>query len=445
MAPIEPPDLELAPDLIGGATSARGYRVRAPPAITPDQISVGLLPVCGYPGRIVRVYLWVSEDDGRRSPCDHAIAVGIGAAHVRVTARIVGGPATVTPIPAFVSTCVAKPPGSGGVELCMLVPGDASATQIVFIDSIDFGGIPILGASAVKIPIVQPAGLTAQAVSFDDPVGCGADGLAVSLSGSVFVATRFEPFIQVFSADGHRAVAPPVDFDGLGLAGNTITMAVDSGTHSVLLTSHRRDAVATRVVSVDASSGAMRWSTDAIYLNCFSMAAMSSRGVIFVDSYDGDDLTMLHALRASDGVRLSSTPMRRGAWQAIVAADETNGLVLASLLCSAIDVFRWTGSTLEPCPSIHVTDDSDPRTLAVVPPARGKRMSHLVVGGCGGPFVGVYSLPGGEYLGSFQLGQSRWTDIDALAADAGGASVTYAHNHDIHVVPWPFEGMPPIS
>ena len=79
--------------------------------------------------------------------------------------------------------------------------------------------------------------------------------------------------------------------------------------------------------------------------------------------------------------------------------------------------------------------------LAVMPPAPGKKASHLVVGTCFSPELLVPSLPGLALVHTHNLeGIKVW----GLAADPwGGALAVYNYaSMAIHVLDWPLPGMP---
>lgn len=88
---------------------------------------------------------------------------------------------------------------------------------------------------------------------------------------------------------------------------------------------------------------------------------------------------------------------------------------------------------------------SYPRLLAVVPPATGKRVSHLVVGTQGESELLVLALPGLALVHTHEL---QGMCIKALAADPWGESLALSATADndyfkdaIYVLAWPLPGV----
>ena len=84
------------------------------------------------------------------------------------------------------------------------------------------------------------------------------------------------------------------------------------------------------------------------------------------------------------------------------------------------------------------------RPIAVVPPATGKSMSHLIVGTCGEHVLRVIALP------SLTLVHTHVMEgilIRSLAADPSGRAIAVSDSasNEIHVLAWPLPGMPPLE
>jgi hypothetical protein len=114
--------------------------------------------------------------------------------------------------------------------------------------------------------------------------------------------------------------------------------------------------------------------------------------------------------------------------------------------CSA-RAFSDSRGSLNKSRLLHGIDHRFVRGLVVMPPARGKAVSHLIVHVCrgDGPALLVYALPGVEScVHEQQFPRDR--SISALAADPYGTCLAVADSGEdaVDVLPWPFTGMAPL-
>ena len=79
-----------------------------------------------------------------------------------------------------------------------------------------------------------------------------------------------------------------------------------------------------------------------------------------------------------------------------------------------------------------------------MPPARGKSVSHLVVGTADSPELLVLSLPGLALVHTHRLDGVR---MMGLAADPWGGALAVCDDASktLHVLAWPLPGMPPLT
>ena len=89
-------------------------------------------------------------------------------------------------------------------------------------------------------------------------------------------------------------------------------------------------------------------------------------------------------------------------------------------------------------------EESEMRPLTVVPPAFGKRVSHLVVGILSRPDLLVFALPSLCLVHTHILEGMQVVD---LAADPWGEALAIrdAGSHAIHVLAWPLSRMPTLE
>ena len=84
------------------------------------------------------------------------------------------------------------------------------------------------------------------------------------------------------------------------------------------------------------------------------------------------------------------------------------------------------------------------RTLAVVPPALGKRLSHLVVGDEGKEELLIFALPS---LALVHKHRMKGVVVGAMTADPWGEALAVCDlsSGTVCVVAWPLPGMPELE
>ena len=232
----------------------------------------------------------------------------------------------------------------------------------------------------------------------------------------------------------------------LGLSARTRWTAYVPGSIPSLLVADMKSH-SSRLVAVDPATRTVRWTSDAGsfagIVDYVGIAAIPPLGVVAVCNE-----SFLSAHRVSDGSRVGSLEIPGLTF--FLTADTSSGTVYGSIC----DDYRNKTVNAWSCASNGATVDitligpvaaagtsSLPRPLAVVPPAPGKGVSHLVVGTSSSPELLVLSLPGLALVHTHRLEGMR---VTGLAADpwGGALAVCDAASKSLYVLAWPLPGMP---
>lgn len=152
--------------------------------------------------------------------------------------------------------------------------------------------------------------------------------------------------------------------------------------------------------------------------------------------------------RLLDGKRVGS--IRVPGLTYFLAADPSTGTIFGNTRTDrrAIAHFSWSleagilaGGTVT---AEGVTKQHRAQPLAVVPPAPGKRVSHLVVGVVDEPTLFVLALPCLTLVHTHLMEGVR---IATLAADPWGEALAVSNltTSAIHILAWPLPGMPALT
>ena len=261
----------------------------------------------------------------------------------------------------------------------------------------------------------------------------------ISPEGRVYCPLGLGPEVLVFEFDG--SPLPGLTVDSLGLSASTRWASYADGEAPSLLLLNMNYA-SSRLVSVDPATRTVRWTSSAGGFNeRAGIATLASLGVVIINTSDH-----LFAHRLSDGSRVGSLSVP--GLGRFLAADPATGSVFGSFADNGYVVHAWSCAAYEA--GVRIASDGpvaaagtihDTRPLAVVPPAPGKRVSHLVVGVAFSSTLLVLSLPGLSLVHTHSL---EGMQVMGLAADpwGGALAVCDAASETLHVLAWPLPGMP---
>ena len=435
--PVEPCELEVVPHESPGSPGI-AHAIFAPTALSASQVTVRCIPRGIRAGDSCCICLDVHDADPRGVAQYIAIV-----AHLRMTVRIVHSDGSLKQPSPLVATYQGRLSGKGYEVIASLsLPHAAACGDNVIIESIELAGHPISAHLPARVPVVDCVGLSAPLrisppgahALYDDFSFC------LSESGTFYIARgagRSSSTLHLLSPDGielREPIVVPIRCDSI---------AVDSTNDALYVGLKDDSAWGGPVVAIDGASGSIRWRSATRVMTCWSIAVMSRAGlVIAASSHCGK----LHVLRASDGESLASVKANQPLF---VAVDEASSFVFSATTSLAVQVFQWTGATLEIVQTIRQTDRTvvgcfhmSTHVLAVVPPVRGKSTAHLVVGSFNGHHVTVFSLPSLSFVFETDVPCT----IYGATADATGTSLVLkvSVKGELEAIAWPLPGMPPL-
>ena len=264
--------------------------------------------------------------------------------------------------------------------------------------------------------------------------------LCISPSAQIYAPQNGNSDVLVFDLDGAMQDIPVAR---LGLSQRTMWTAFAGGVFPSLLL-----ADCSRLVAVNPTTRELRWKTaSGSFQSCSGLAPLPNYGIVVAASNDDSHL---FAHRLSDGVRVGRLGQARAF--TYLTADPVTGMIFGSTTSaqgrytSRVDRFSWTqvaGLRFEETVAATGTHWMG-RPLAVMPPAPGKRTSHLVA--ASGSKLFVLSLPGLVIVHTHRL-LGAMMDVRGLAADPFGGALALSdeQSYSIHLLAWPLPGMRPLD
>ena len=257
----------------------------------------------------------------------------------------------------------------------------------------------------------------------------------ISLDGHVYCPPGNNPVQEVLVYDSDGTPQHGLATSDLGLLGMTCwTAHVHSDSPSLLLADYDGN-----VVAVDPAMRTIRWKSKSSN-SCYGIAPLPFHGVVIVGG-----VTSLYALRLSDGSSVGCLAVPDLAW--FLATDPTTGVVYGSVESNGMFyVQSWTcasdgvGITFTSGTLCPVTGARSRRPVAVMPPASGKQVSHLIVGDVDSSELLVLSLPDLILVHTLKIE----VIVKDLATDPWGVALAVNTSSNLHVFSWPFPGMPPL-
>ena len=428
-AVVEPPLVGLLADTPALLSSIACFgRVLAPLPVTAADLSLDGAPSSARPGSILRLRLSLGARYAVQSAEELEVSLGmlVGATHVeafllepRVEVRLLEAILTHDAVQRCVHACTEVPSSFS--------PGASVRIGAAFADGHAVPGLPLL------LPVHR--GVTSPLM-----LQCARNSSAPCIcpDGRVYCPFVSGHDVPVFDADG--TPLPSIPVDSIGLSHYTVWAAfADSGAPSLVLA---ECCVGSHLVAVDPATHVVRWTSAGCYEYSVGITILPSLGVVIV----GDQVALV-AHRLSDGIRVGRFGVPDLHW--FLTADIATETVYGSIKTDAgIAIHAWacaadeTGVLITSKGPVAATKAiRDNRPLAVVPPAAGKSVAHLVVGVSESPELLVLSLPSLALVHTHML---EGTNVSALAADPWGEALAVYDGEagSLHVLVWPLPGMP---
>ena len=435
---VEPPHVGLTVDTSALLVDIAVFgRVFAPCAITAADLTLEDVPCRTWPGGTVDVFL---ELQGAPYASQSAAELEVSLFAVAKATNVEALLEALGAVPQQLQADVSADISGRCVIISIVVPTAAPVGSFVCIRSVTVSGLPLSGfvrqlRVSVQRGMHAPLRLDFGRSSYYVPAS-----MCISSAGQLYFprAGDGNRDLLVFDCDG---TALP-DFSVAGLQ-KIDYVAFAHGASPSLLVVHSVDTF-TQLVAVDPATRVARWvSAPGLFQECSGIAALPDDDIVVAAS-NREKTLFTH--RLSNGERVGSIKVPSLHWGLV--ADPASKTVFGVVLPPGagkygVIRFSWTlASGLRAEGMVPAAGEGDRALLAVVPPSRGNRVSHLVVGETSN--LRVLSLPGLVLVHTHML---EGMNIEALAADPWGNSLAVADSsaYAIHVLTWPLPGMPALE
>ena len=385
------------------------------------------------PGGTLRLRLSLGARHATQSAEELEVSLDRLAGAIRVDATL-EGPGVE---PLILESTIASDAARRCVIVSLDIPSDCSGGTGVVISAVSVNGQAMPGLPLripVSLGIVAPFRLQMDIDIFVNP--------SISHEGRFYCPTGVSPAVLVFDADG--SPMPGLPLAAFGLSERTAWSAYVNGASPALLLADE----SSRLVAVDPVTHAIRWTSaelEGSIDGCYGIATFPLLGVIVVC-----EAVSLRVYRLSDGIRVGSLNVPGLSWY--LASDVATGTVFGCVkIAKSFEIhawlLSWKGATIKIRPDGPVAaagGSSESRVLAVVPPAPGNSVSHLVVGTTESCELRVLSLPDLTLVHTHIL---EGVVVSGLVADPLGSALAVCDHQSeaIHVLTWPLPGMLPLQ
>lgn len=360
------------------------------------------------------------------------------ASHTR--AHLVGFENTVRP-------CASR------VEVWVNIPVDATHGTSVALQRLDVAGERFcLGAEpptlVLHLGLHAPLTLNLERRGFQG----NRHSPAVSMTGELYLPMDSSPVVYAFASDG--SPLPSLNVEELGLSRCVRAAAVDDASGTLILACNLQSKGGTRIVALNIATRKRLWAVNDTPLACFGLAVIpgvAEGGGSAVVATGGEEGLVVFSVR--DGAimqRLETT-----ADPLFLTCDpSTLSVYMSPYFPHVVERFVWEGAGL-----VHrgLVDEAGVRSayhpIAVMPPAPGKQVSHLLIVDMGTSRLLVLALPGHARVHECKLQEGA--SIVGIAADPSGTALAVCFNavargsdsDSVRVFAWPQEvpGMPELE
>ena len=435
---VEPPLVGLLTDAPALLQSIAVFgHILAPLAITAADLVLDGVPSSVRLGNAVRFRLSLGARHADQSAEELAVSLNRLAEATLVEATLEGPDVVPQPLHVTIAPDVA--------QRCLLIlleiPLCSSHGSTLNISRISVLGQPVPCPQQHKrIPafrsVLAPLQLTLLEVDF-------ITAPCITLEGRIYCPIGDSLEVLVFDSDGSPLPGLPVA--SLGLSHGTNWAAYAHGVLPCLLLA---DCIhdSSCLVAVDPATRVVRWTSGSKNLHSWNgIATLPHLGMVV--AFDAQSIV---ALRLSDGIHLGRISVP-GVGMCLAADPGTETLYGSVKSGETYTVHAW-GCTADVSgirissnqPATDAGVRQSMRLFAVVPPATGKMVSHLVVGHAWSSELLVLSLPSLALVHTHIL---KGMQIGGLAADPTGDALAVCDGalNFLHVLAWPLPGMPPLQ
>jgi hypothetical protein len=291
---------------------------------------------------------------------------------------------------------------------------------------------------------------------------------AVSAKGVLYVPRDYRrragaagtgPGVIVFASDGSSCA--PIEVVARGIVGGGVkAVAVDDASGALFLVAApvanlplKRSA---RLLALNVARGT-RWASQEQFGACHSIAvlpAAAASGTCLVIAA-AHSLKELVVYRAADGRIIQRVAVAIAAPVFVACHAVTRSVYVSLEAPHAIAQYVWEGAEFVfRCTLDAAGHGADSRLIAVVPPTPAKCTAHLVIVDSAAARLLVLALPSHVCIHERSLPSSE--RVVGIAADPRGSAVVMccrstardsagSLRDSVHVLPWPFDGMPSLD
>lgn len=456
---IEPSELQLIQDPCGGTSLL--CSLFAPSGVTAADVQTTGMPSVALHNRPLHFSLSLRDSFAASDP-ELAFSMALLAADALIDASILCGAAST---PLQVQLALPATLGNRAVTVTVSLPRASCECDRVIITGVIVAGATVSGdghSFPLSIPLVVP-GMLSPLLLPDAVCPLRVCSPCISEEGVLYGPKQGSDELQLFSRAGIHSSGIPLDplclshcttaaaccsiAEARDLAATSEAprvadvAAVLQALPPSLLVLADSDGFESTVVAIDATSHAPLWS-QTVPWDCEGIVLLPLVGIIVVV---GDRQVNIRCI--VNGTQISS--IHAGRPVCFAAADPSTGTVFVGVGPRAghsslyeVLMWRWTDGIvmrdLVPIPAAG--SSTADRPLAVVPPARGKRVSHLVVGTFGLSTLRVLSLLDLTLVHVHDLVGMR---VVGLAGDPSGLALAVCDevSQAVHVLSWPWPGL----
>lgn len=439
-----PAHMALAADVPSMLTSIAAFgQVVSPRAVRAVDLTLAAASTHALPGSTLRLTLVLPKVHFDIQSAEEELRVSLPAAAVAtyVEAALEARGSMLQRIEATIEVDVP----ARGIAILLAIPASAPAGASVVYSVAVFGQPFACTAELLTIPVRR--GIQAP-LHFDFDIE-PPSSFCISIEGQIFALDTGTTDLHVYAFDGKALPRIPLSPLGIKAMYNCIVFA-DDMSPTVLITSDETKESSTRLIAVDLAAHSVRWVTARVCDDCCGLGVLPAHGIVIVASYDENKLV---ACRLNDGRRVGSVHVP--GLDHRLASDPSTGSIFGCALSSvrgtipptwAVIRYTWNaGSGFSADGAVAAVGDSPTGFIcAVVPPARGKHVSHLVVCEAYGHALLVLTLPDLVLVHTHRCDDLKMV---GLASDPWGEALAlsavddHEESFSMHVLAWPLPGM----
>ena len=434
-AVVEPPRVGLQTDAPAIHSRIADFgRVIAPLSVTAADLTLHGEPSTLRQG-IVQMYLRLGARHAEQSTEELEVSLGMLVGTTIVDSTLEGGVVHPRSLESSIT--------HNAAERCLCISFEVPP----FFSSVHIRHVCVTGQIIAGFPLTlsarphiqAPMQIKGAAVDFVMPP-------CISPEGRVYCLPGNGPELLIFDFDG--TPLPGISVVSAGLSSADIWVAYAPHVDTPLLIVAEAAGRASRIMAIDPIGHSVRWASTAGNDSSFcGIAVLPDLGAVFVSSAN-----VLYAHRLSDGARVGRLSVPGQHWN--LTADPSTATIFGTILDQErlVTVPAWAcvargARVLMSSAGVVAAAERGiyDYPLVVVPPAPGKKTSHLVISSQKLSESFVLELPGRSLVHTHRI--AGVMKVVGLTADPGGTAIAFCEetSETLHVLGWPLPGMLPLE